>query len=186
MVIFINILISTVIIALFLILSIVCLKSSLENILYICVTETLDRYVQHLENVNRDHLELRLENFHSDYNRKVSYWRTQCHRLHLLMNPGKYFVRVAPQSSDILSLPSLISFSIFFWEDNSSQGTVRVRVRFLFKERKKSEWQKSKRKANVMCIKISMDVVCVCTFMKTNMGISIDYGTFSNKIVCLK
>ena len=25
---------------------------------------------------------------------------------------------------------------------------------------------------------------CVCTFMKINMGISIDCGTFSNKIVC--
>lgn len=73
MVIFINILINSVIIALFLIPSIVYLKPALENILYICVTETLDRYMQHLENVNRDHLELRLENPHSDYNRKGSY-----------------------------------------------------------------------------------------------------------------
>ena len=102
--------------------SIFCLKPALENILYICVTETLDRYTQHLENVNRDHLELRLENPHTDYNRKVGYWRTQCHRLQLLTNPGKYFVRVAPQSSAILSPPSPISFSLLLWEDNSSQG----------------------------------------------------------------
>lgn len=154
--------------------SIVYLKPALENILYICVTETLDRYMQHLENVNRDHLELRSENPHSDYIRKRSYWRTQHHRLQLLMNPGKYFVRVAPQSSDILSLPSPISFSILLWEDNSSQG-------------KKEKWmtgEQEKGKCDVYQNKQGC-CMCVCMFMKTNMDISIDCGTFSNKILCL-
>ena len=65
--------------------------------------------------------ELRLENPHADYNRKGSYWRTPCHRLQLLMNPGKYLVSVSPRSSNLfLSSPN--SFSVVLWTDNSSHG----------------------------------------------------------------
>ena len=171
-----------IIIALFLIPTIFCLKPALENILYICVTETLDRYMQHLENVNRDHLELRLENPHTDYNRKVSYLRTQCHRLQLLMNPGKYFVRVAPQSSAILSPPSPISFSLLLWEDNSSQGKKEKWMTEEQETGKRDVYQNKHGCCVCVCVCVC---VYVCTFMKTNMDISIDCGTFSNKIVCL-
>lgn len=71
------------------------------------------------------------------------------------MNPGKYLVRVSPRWSSLLSL-----FSLFF--------SVQTRLHISQGRKKKSEWKKTKRKANVMCIKMSTCVL-LYTFIKTNM-----------------
>lgn len=87
--------------------------------------------------------------------------------LQLLMNPCKYVVKVFPRSSSLLSLSFPKSFFVLCADQTAQSPRECV-----------NEWVKNERKANVMGIKVRMYVLCVCSFMKTNMDTFINYDTF--------